>query len=199
MAPKPLTFILGGARSGKSDYAVRLAASLASPVVVVVTGEARDDEMARRIAAHRKRRPRDWRTVEAPRDLRGALRDLPVASAVLIDDIGMLVTNHLLELVGDRAPDGPNAPAGLEPALHGRIESELDAISARRAERGGHTIVVSNEVGMGVVPATVLGRLLQDALGRANQLLAASADSVVLCVAGIPTIVKGTDPLVVTP
>ena len=197
MAPRPLTFILGGARSGKSDYGERLAASLPGPVVIVVTGEARDAEMARRIAAHRKRRPHDWRTVEAPRDLAESLRGLPDAAAVLIDDLGMLVTHHLLDLVGDRAIDGGNAPVGLEPALHERIEAELDAISARRAEGGsGHTIVVSNEVGMGVVPASVLGRLFQDALGRANQLLAARADNVVLCVAGIPTIVKGIDPLV---
>ena len=144
---------------------------------------------------HRKRRPHDWRTVEAPRDLAGALRGLAAAAAVLIDDLGMLVTNHLLELVGDRAPDGANAPAGLETELYERIEVELDAIGARRVEGVGHTIVVSNEVGMGVVPASVLGRLFQDSLGRANQLLASRADNVVLCVAGIPTIVKGIDPL----
>ena len=195
MASEPLTFILGGARSGKSAYAERLAVSSPGPVVIVVTGEARDAEMARRIAAHRKRRPHDWRTVEAPRDLAGALRGLAAAAAVLIDDLGMLVTNHLLELVGDRAPDGANAPAGLETELYERIEVELDAIGARRVEGVGHTIVVSNEVGMGVVPASVLGRLFQDSLGRANQLLASRADNVVLCVAGIPTIVKGIDPL----
>ena len=190
MASEPLTFILGGARSGKSAYAERLAASSPGPVVIVVTGEARDAEMARRIAAHRNRRPHDWRTVEAPRDLAGALRDLADAAAVLIDDLGMLVTNHLLDLVGDRAP------AGLETELYERIEVELNAIGARRVEGLGHTIVVSNEVGMSVVPASVLGRLFQDSLGRANQLLASRSDNVVLCVAGIPTIVKGIDPLV---
>jgi adenosyl cobinamide kinase/adenosyl cobinamide phosphate guanylyltransferase len=160
-----LQLLLGGARSGKSSLAVRRAQRFGGPVVFIATAEACDDDMAERIARHRAERPEHWTTVEAPRDLAGALRAVPADACAIVDCLALWTANLLdhgeAEIVA-RARDAATVAAG-RPAL---------------------TIVVGNEVGMGVVPATELGRRYRDALGRVNAAWADLADDVALVVAG---------------
>jgi len=155
-----ITLLLGGAASGKSVVAERLAARLPQPVTYVATGEAIDADMAARIEAHRTRRPAGWRTVEAGAALVEAVRDLNSGETVLIDALGTWVA----------ATPGFDADgAALAAALAGRL---------------GHTVVVSDEVGLGVHPATEVGRRFRDALGAVNQQVAEVAGDVLLVVAG---------------
>lgn len=162
-----LTFLLGGARSGKSALATELASSSGQLVTVIATGEARDEEMAARIAAHRADRPPEWQTVEEPLELQTALAAVRADTTVIVDCLSLWVAN-LIER-GDN--DGEVDAA-----------SELAANEAR--ERSSPTIVVSNEVGLGVVPASPLGRRYRDVLGRVNAQWAAAADEAALVVAG---------------
>jgi adenosylcobinamide kinase/adenosylcobinamide-phosphate guanylyltransferase len=174
---KTLTLVLGGARSGKSVFAERLARE-GGRVLFAASAEAKDDDMARRIAAHRARRPASWDTLEAPIDLASELAEAADGyDTVLLDCLTVWVANLLLR----RGP-GPGAEA--EAATAGR---EL----LRAYEEGSAAwIVVSNEVGLGVVPPTELGRDYRDALGRVNQLVAQRADRVYLTVAGLATELK---------
>lgn len=184
-AVRRLILILGGARSGKSAYAEALAASVAGkrPVLYLATATASDEEMRLRIAAHQAKRPAHWRTVEAPLDLAGALaRELAVAAApvVLLDCVTLLAANLLF----DGAPhDGDVTDVATGEA---RLERALDALLALYQQGRFTLIVVSNEVGMGVVPAYPLGRIYRDILGRANARLARAADATLLMIAGIP-------------
>lgn len=164
----PLTFLLGGARSGKSGLAVRLAAAWEGPVVVVATAEARDDsEFAARIARHRLERPGSWRTVEEPLDLIGELGRVPDPAFVLVDCLTLWAAN------------------AVEAGWNGEeVEQAAVDIAVLAAGRASPTVVVSNEVGMGVVPATPLGRSFRDLLGRVNTEFAARADRACLVVAG---------------
>ncbi|HYG58534.1 MAG TPA: bifunctional adenosylcobinamide kinase/adenosylcobinamide-phosphate guanylyltransferase [Symbiobacteriaceae bacterium] len=168
-----LTLVTGGARSGKSRFAERLASQY-DRVIYLATGQVTDDEMAERVRRHQAGRPAGWLTVEegfAPADaLRPHLTGAPNA-VVLLDCVGFLVTNHLLQ-----------DEAGCEPV----ILQELDALLALDAD----VIAVSNEVGMGLVPEYRLGRLFRDVLGRANQHLAARAEQVFVCFSGIPVDIK---------
>ena len=191
-----LVLVIGGVRSGKSDYALRLASSRTGRVTVLATGEASDAEMRRRIDLHRRGRPKAWTTVEAPRDIGSPLRAAGPHDVLLLDDIGNLVTAHLREVVGDVDPEAIEAPPGADEKLDQGVRRDLEDLTSM-VDNGdvGIVIAVANEVGMGVVPPTVLGRLFRDAMGRANQLLAQRATSVVFCMAGIPTIVKGDDPM----
>lgn len=157
-----ITLVLGGTRSGKSEVAEALVAATPGPVTYVATGQVTDDDMAARIAAHRARRPASWTTVEAGRDLPGALARL--AGTVLVDSLGTWVAGH-----PDLAPDA----AGLCAALR-----------ARESAGGGDTVVVSEEVGLGVHAPTDVGRRFADALGALNRLVADEADRAVLVVAG---------------
>ena len=186
MAAKRMILILGGARSGKSTYAEKLAAE-SSPtgrVLYVATAQAWDDEMRARIAKHRKDRPADWCTVEAPTDAgRVAAAAAAEAEVVLLDCLTLLTSNVILAL-----PEDPTAHAArAEAAALGEVNGILQAYRAGDAT----WIIVSNEVGLGLVPPTPLGRVYRDALGRANQCLAAEANTVLLMVAGIPMRVKG--------
>lgn len=177
-----MILILGGARSGKSDYAQRLAGEMGRPVIYVATATAGDEEMAERIARHRAARPAHWRTVEAPTGVGRTLAEhLDGGEVVLLDCLTLLVSNLLMEL-------GETADADV---LEGRVTAELEALLTVCAAHRAALIVVSNEVGMGLVPPYPMGRVYRDALGRANQWLAARADRVVLMVAGIPVGVKG--------
>src|SRR5947209_15753324 len=130
----PLALLLGGARSGKSDLAVRLAMGQPNPVVMIATAEAGDDEMAARIAAHRAQRPAAWTTIEEPLRLLSALKRAPAESCVLIDCLTLWTSNML--------------------AAHGAQETERQAKMAAAAAAGRHgtVIAVSNEVGLGLVP-----------------------------------------------
>jgi adenosylcobinamide kinase/adenosylcobinamide-phosphate guanylyltransferase len=160
-----LTFVLGGARSGKSAHAEALVAAMPPPWRYVATAQAFDDEMRGRIADHRARRDERWRTVEAPIDLPAAL-DTP--DPVLVDCLTLWLTNLML---ADRRPDWP--------AL-------LAVLDARTAP----TVIVSNEVGLGIVPDNALARAFRDEAGRLHQLVAARAEHVVFMVAGIPMVVR---------
>ena len=179
---RSLTLILGGARSGKSTYAEQQAAAAGGRVLYVATAEAWDDEMRARIAAHRAQRPATWRTVEAPRAVgaaaRAALDD--GADVVLVDCLTLLASNVIIAL-----PEGSD-----ERAASAALDQELDALLAAYEASDAAWFVVSNEVGLGIVPAYPLGRVYRDALGRANQRMAALADRVIFMVAGLPMTVK---------
>lgn len=163
----PLTVLLGGARSGKSTLAVRRARGFGGPVMFVATGQARDTEMAERIARHRADRPTDWSTVEAPVELAAALTGAPPGACVIVDCLSLWVSN-LLE-----RGDAEDAVTALARAAAG--------IAAARTTP---TIAVSNEVGMGIVPVNELARRYRDALGRVNAIWAAAAADAALVVAG---------------
>jgi adenosylcobinamide kinase/adenosylcobinamide-phosphate guanylyltransferase len=182
---KRLTLILGGARSGKSSYAERLAAAGGEHVLYVATAEAWDDEMRTRIEAHRAQRPAHWKTIEAPRHTGLAVTALlagdDAKSIVLVDCLTLLANNVLIAL-----PEGSSEAEATEALM-----AEVDDLLAAWKDAAADWIVVSNEVGLGIVPAYPLGRLYRDALGRANQRIAAVADTVIFMVAGIPLQVKG--------
>ena len=179
-----LILILGGARSGKSTYAQRLARTHGGKVVFIATAEAQDDEMRTRIAAHQSERPLDWQTLEIPYNVAEAFTRLsPPADVVLLDCLTLLVSNLLLLENDIDQPDATQA----EKRLDGEIRSLLEAIQGSRAD----WIVVSNEVGQGLVPPYPSGRVYRDLLGHANQHLAAQADEVYWMVAGIPVPIHG--------
>lgn len=172
-----LYFVTGGARSGKSRFAQALAEAETGEVVYLATMEPLDDELVRRVARHRAERPSSWHTVEAPRDLERAITGAPGDATILLDCLSLWVTNRLLPLGDDPTPD---ATEHLERALEG----ELDACIDVQRERGGTLIIVTNEVGSGIVPPSALGRVYRDLLGRANQRVSLRADRAWLLVAG---------------
>jgi adenosylcobinamide kinase / adenosylcobinamide-phosphate guanylyltransferase len=175
-----LTLILGGARSGKSSYAQRLALQHAGPVIYIATAQALDPEMENRIENHRLDRPKDWITLEAPRRIAAAVQQQPAKTGViLLDCLTLLVTNLLMTAAPDE--DHPDEAAALQ-AVEGELKQLLSAMRTSQAD----WIVVSNEVGLGLVPPYPLGRIYRDLLGRANQELAAVANEVFWMVAGIP-------------
>ena len=173
-----LTFILGGARSGKSSYAQSLAEKHPGRVAFIATATPDDDEMAARIIKHQKERPPGWATFEIHHGIAGALRTSPPrADIILLDCLTLLVSNLLFQ-DGQTGVDERTAAA--------RIETEINGLLGFIRDGGADWIIVSNEVGLGLVPPYPLGRIYRDLLGRANQELAAAADEVVWMVAGIP-------------
>ncbi len=177
-----LTLILGGVRSGKSRFGQELAHRLGNDdVLFVATAESRDEEMARRIDKHRQSRPETWRTLEQPLGTGKTINFVEsLSKVVLVDCLTLLVSNVLLENESDL-----DAPAGIA-AIENRMHAEIDDLIAIAKNREIHLIVVSGEVGMGLVPENALGRLFRDLLGWSNQRLAACATSTYLMVAGIP-------------
>jgi adenosylcobinamide kinase/adenosylcobinamide-phosphate guanylyltransferase len=176
---KELVLVLGGVRSGKSSFALSLAARLGKRVTFVATAEAGDEEMRERIARHRQRRPEDWGTVEAPLDVA-----LAVAAAdcdvVVVDCLGLLAANVMARAQA--------TGAGAADLMESQVAGLLDAYHRGRAS----VIIVSNEVGMGVVPPYPSGREFRDLLGRANQQLSRAADRVCWLLAGLPVEVKAS-------
>lgn len=169
-------FVLGGARSGKSRFAVDTIQSRRR-VVFVATAQASDADMAARIARHRAERPSTWTTIEEPFDLPARLTDLPFRTeAVIVDCLTLWVAN--LQLRGD----------GGETILAAgrRLASVIPTVLA-------DLTIVSNEVGQGIHPETAAGLAFRDLLGQINQLVAAACDTVVLLVAGIPLVVKSQE------
>lgn len=189
-----LTLILGGARSGKSTYAEALAPRLGRQVLYVATAEALDDEMRARVAAHQAGRPADWFTLEAPLNVGAALTARLAATkadVILLDCLTLLVSNLILAAGdGSEASGGPDGPGPDLGRTWAAVQAELDALLEAYRQLGIHLIVVSNEVGLGVVPPYSLGRTYRDCLGRANQTVARIADRVVLMVAGLPVNLK---------
>jgi adenosylcobinamide kinase / adenosylcobinamide-phosphate guanylyltransferase len=171
--PLPHRLVLGGARSGKSRHALTCAEAIGPRRVFVATAEAGDAEMAGRIARHRAERGPGWRTIEVPLDVADALGSIEAADVALVDCLTLWLSNLLL---AGRDPD-PAADALLDALAQARIPA----------------VLVSNEVGLGLVPETPLGRRFRDAQGRLNQRLAAAATRVDFVVAGIALVLKAPE------
>lgn len=174
-----LTLLLGGARSGKSRFAQEMARAHSGLVVYIATAQPLDQEMAQRVEKHRAERPANWKTLEIPRQVAQVYQESGLEPAVVVlDCLTLLVSNIILAVSSPDEIDPDQALA----AVHSEIEALIETIRTNTA----HWIIVSNEVGMGLVPPYPLGRVYRDVLGIANQRLAAIADEVFLLVAGIP-------------
>ena len=180
--PGRLILVLGGARSGKSSFAQQLAHELGGErVLFVATAGAGDEEMRRRIEKHRRERPPEWRTLEAQRDVGQAILDhAGEPGVILVDCLTLLVSNLLVDADDPFAAD-----------VEAQVMAEVEGLEACVEQQSGYLIVVSNEVGLGLVPPYPLGRAYRDLLGRANHVLARRADDVYMLVAGIPVRIKG--------
>lgn len=176
--PNKLIFITGGARSGKSALAERFARELGGRVTFMATAVVTDDEMRLRIEHHKRHRPADWNTVEEPLALDDALRGLKGKTDVILLDCLTVWLGNLLHAGEDQAQPSEN----LQQKLLSRVEELLAVIR----ESPFSVVVVSNEVGSGVVPPYSMGRFFRDVAGWANQLIARQADEVWLSVAGLP-------------
>lgn len=175
------TLIIGGARSGKSRFAQEFALRTGEPVLFIATAVAGDQEMRQRIEEHRKQRPAAWTTVEATTHIgRQIERKIGGAKVVIVDCITLLVSN-ILGQYHDQSGEQINSSL-MEQQLTAEIDELVECINKVEAS----FIIVSNEVGLGLVPANSLGRLYRDLLGRANQMLAQCVDEVYLMVAGLP-------------
>jgi adenosylcobinamide kinase / adenosylcobinamide-phosphate guanylyltransferase len=176
--PPDLTLVLGGARSGKSRFAEGLVTALGGPRIYVATSQVWDAEMAERVARHRDDRGRDdrgpdWRTIEEPLDLRGALRaHAAEGCGLLVDCLTLWLTNLMM--------------------ADSDVEAETAALAALLPTLPGRVVLVSNEVGLGIVPDNALARRFRDHAGRLHQAVAAVAPRVVLTVAGLPIYAKGS-------
>jgi adenosylcobinamide kinase/adenosylcobinamide-phosphate guanylyltransferase len=176
-----ITLVLGGARSGKSSFAEQAASQAGRPVLYIATAAPLDDEMQARIEKHRAARQADWRTLELQTNLGKALQDIePPDGPVILDCVTLWVSNILLSLPENTPYD----------KVMQEVEAEIEALLAAQERLGGQWLVVSNEVGLGLVPPYPLGRVYRDALGWANQRLARAASRVLFMVAGIPLLVK---------
>ena len=165
-----LTLVIGGARSGKSRHAETLVGQCAVPHAYIATAQAFDDEMRARIDEHRARRSADWQTIDAPFELVSALNDVPDGRPVLVDCLTLWLTNVML--------------------AERDVDQESRQLADVLAKPRGPWFVVSNEVGLGIVPDNPLGRRFRDAAGRLNQMVAERASSVIFMVAGLPMKVK---------
>jgi len=170
-----LVLVLGGTRSGKSRFGQARAAALAGgrPVTVLVTARPEDPELDRRIAGHRAARPADWTTVDVGRNLAGVLADLPAEAPVLLDGLTLWLSGLL---------DDDAAVPDEDALLAGPVAAALASFEAHR----GPIVVVSDEIGLGLVPLDALSRSFRDVQGLAHQRIAAVADEVHLMVAGLP-------------
>lgn len=177
----PAHLILGGARSGKSRHAENLAAASGLPVTVIATAEALDDEMKARISRHQEDRPAGWRTVETPVALAAALaREADEGRCVIVDCLTLWLSNLMADLADP-------AVADLPPALATERAAMLEILPTLR----GEVLLVANEVGLGLVPDTPLGRVFRDEAGRLNQMVAAACARVTFVAAGLPLALKG--------
>ncbi len=211
-------FILGGSRSGKSTFAQKLAHELGKSVLFVATAEAGDEEMARRIAQHRKNRPKGWRTLEVTRNIgRQIEKNAGNAEVIIIDCLTLLVSNLLMTLMpstdstchSERSEESGNSTAASGKlrvtTRNASLEEEYDNRKASRVVRAelkgllkcldtvdATFIIVSNEVGLGLVPPYPLGRVYRDLLGEVNQAVAQHAGEVYFMAAGIPITIKSS-------
>jgi adenosylcobinamide kinase/adenosylcobinamide-phosphate guanylyltransferase len=183
MTPRDLTFVLGGARSGKSVHAEQLASDSALPVTYIATARVTDDaEFRARIAHHRERRPAHWRLFESGVDLAGAVTqsDAP-GHCILIDCLTLWLANLLCP------PEGEGLPLD-------QYHAQVAALEVALVNAKGKLIVVSNEIGLGVVPLGAATRLYVDELGRLNQRIAALSTKATMMVAGLPLALKTASP-----
>ncbi len=165
------TLVLGGARSGKSVYAEKLLENSGKLKVYIATGEARDDEMSARISSHQKRRGNEWQTIEAPLDVCKALENVGSESIVLLDCVTLWVSNLMAE--------------------ERDVETEVKRFCQKLSLLETEIVVVSNEVGMGIVPDNELARRFRDEAGQANQIIAEACARVVFVAAGQAMVMKG--------
>ncbi len=172
-----VTFLLGGARSGKSSHAIRLAERSGKSVTFIATAQALDDEMSARIRKHQQERPAIWKTLEIPFNIVSQLDSLN-ADIVILDCITFLVSNLMMNCVKDDVVD--------EEKSMWAIREEIEKLIAYIHKHKQDWIIISNEVGQGLVPPYQMGRVYRDLLGWANQQLAREADEVHWMVAGIP-------------
>jgi Adenosyl cobinamide kinase/adenosyl cobinamide phosphate guanylyltransferase len=200
------TLITGGARSGKSNFAELLAASLKRPVIYIATAQVWDDEMARRVKKHQEQRPSTWRLIEEPQNIRETLLELKDEDGVILLDCVTLWLSNLL-LQGHTKPDSPTNPTnpgnedipaapqndpGQLASLEQIITANVKEVALLAHEIKPQIIFVTNEIGQGIVPEYPLARAYRDIVGRCNRILAQSADDVYFVVAGYPMEIKQT-------
>jgi adenosylcobinamide kinase/adenosylcobinamide-phosphate guanylyltransferase len=183
-----LTLVLGGIRSGKSEFAERLGAGAGRHLLYVATSVAGDDEMRDRIKRHRERRSDTWTTIEAPLALAGALSEAGRDwDAVLVESVSGWVANLLLQSSPVEEPAGQSTRVSLETA----VSDGIDDLLAWQRSSHIYTVLVTDEVGLSLVSTDPAGRRFQDLMGSANQRLASEADEVYLVSAGLPLQLKG--------
>jgi adenosylcobinamide kinase / adenosylcobinamide-phosphate guanylyltransferase len=177
-----ITLLLGGARSGKSSYAQRLAEESGKSVTYLATAQALDDEeMSARIQKHQSERPAHWQTLEIPLDISSHVGEIK-SELVILDCMTLLTTNLLMKFEKDELVD----EAPFTEAVYKEVADLLAAIRAGTQD----WLIISNEIGLGLVPPYQMGRVYRDLLGWANQRLAREADKVIFLVAGIPMVIK---------
>jgi adenosylcobinamide kinase/adenosylcobinamide-phosphate guanylyltransferase len=181
MSTGTITLILGGARSGKSSYALRLAEEIGRPVAFLATAQALDEEMAARVQKHRSERPGHWETLEIPVGIASQIGKIK-SEVVILDCITLLVSNLVMQFTKEDLVDE-------EPFMLA-VQKEINELAAAFHTGNRTWFVVSNEVGLGLVPPYQMGRVYRDALGWANQQLARNSDRVIFMVSGLPMIVK---------
>jgi adenosylcobinamide kinase / adenosylcobinamide-phosphate guanylyltransferase len=176
-----ITLILGGARSGKSSHALRLAQKSGKPVTFIATAQVLDEEMSARIQKHRAERPAGWETLEISSGIASRVARIR-SEVVILDCITLLVTNLMMQYVKDDVVEE-------EPYMLA-VQKEINELAGILRKQDLEWLIVSNEVGLGLVPPYQMGRVYRDALGWANQQLARIADQVIFMVSGIPMVVK---------
>jgi adenosylcobinamide kinase/adenosylcobinamide-phosphate guanylyltransferase len=180
-----IVLITGGGRSGKSSYGQRLAENLPGPRAYVATAVPFDQELEERVRRHREERSDTWSTtIEEPVALAAALRSATQYPTVLVDCLTMWMGNLLWSAEQSQGP-APN---------EAQVADACSEVVAACREHAGTVVLVTNEVGMGIIPENPAARLYRDLLGRCNQVMAAAADTVILMVAGLPLVVKGREP-----
>lgn len=182
-----MILITGGARSGKSTYAEQLAKSFGERVLYVATSIPFDDEMKLRIKRHREQRPAHWQTLEAYKNLDVQIEScIKGKDAVLLDCITIMITNIMLET----DTDWDNITNDMSLQVEEKVKKEIETLIETGKKNDTPLIMVTNEIGMGIVPDNPLSRLFRDIAGRMNQMLAHASDEVYLCVSGIPVRIK---------
>lgn len=176
-----ITLILGGARSGKSSYALRLAEESRKSVTFLATAQGLDEEMLARIRKHRNERPSHWDTLEVPSGIASCVGQIR-SEVVILDCITLLVTNLMMSYMKQELVEE-------EPYMLA-VQKEIDDLAVALREQNRDWLIISNEVGLGLVPPYQMGRVYRDTLGWANQQLAGIADRVIFMVSGIPMVVK---------
>jgi len=177
-----IVLITGGVRSGKSSFAEKLAGSIGRKVAFIATAQVLDEEMTERIAAHQSNRPKHWETHEEPYQVAQVIQKVGEKTEVVLIDCLTLLVSNLMQDYQERLPNQN---------LTDSIIGEIKEIIREAAQCPARVIIVSNEVGLGVVPANPMGRFFRDILGQVNQIIASSSDQVYLMVAGIPLLIKG--------